>query len=55
MQTGGGSVLHGWVVGGFGCAIVVVIVLGDAWPLSLSLCNTIMEWYHLRTYVGAVP
>lgn len=31
--------LHGWVVVGFVCAIAVV-VLADAWPLSLSPCNT---------------
>ena len=26
---------HGWVAGGLVCAIVIV-VLGDAWPVSLS-------------------
>ena len=32
--------LRGWVVGGFVCAVVVAVVLGDAWPLSLSTCYT---------------
>ena len=31
--------LHGWVVGGFICAIVVV-ALSTAWPQSLFSCNT---------------
>ena len=33
------SRLHGWVVGGYICAIAVVVVI-DARPLLLSSCQT---------------
>ena len=40
--------LHGCMADGFVCASVVV-VLGDAWPLSLSPCDTSTDPQSLRT------
>ena len=36
----------GLLVGLFVVVDIVVVVLGDAWPLSLSLCNTACHHLH---------